>query len=243
MKDRNLDWDGTFNARDLGGLPTRDGLLTRWGALVRSDGLGYLTARGWAALEAHGVRTVVDLRNDDELEPDPGPGAPTVSRVHAPMDDTDDTELWEHIRTNELDGSPLYFPLFLERKPERCAAVVSAVARAAPDGVLFHCGAGRDRTGLIAALLLSLAGVDPDHIVADYEMSTDRLRRLYEARGQPDQGPEIAAILERKQTTAASALRRVIDGLDAEAYLLAAGVPEADLHATRRRLLGPNHTR
>ena len=64
--DRNLVWDGIFNARDLGGLRTDDGYRTRWSALVRSDGPDRLTEVGWTALYEHGIRTIIDLRNDDE---------------------------------------------------------------------------------------------------------------------------------------------------------------------------------
>jgi hypothetical protein len=65
-RDRHLDWEGCCNARDLGGLSTTDGRTTRWGAVARSERLDELTAAGWSALEAHGIRTIVDLRNHDE---------------------------------------------------------------------------------------------------------------------------------------------------------------------------------
>ena len=68
---RHLDWNGCFNVRDLGGLPAADGRLTRWGAVVRADAVDRLTESGWAALQAHGIRTVIDLRNDSELRSDP----------------------------------------------------------------------------------------------------------------------------------------------------------------------------
>ncbi|HEX7299288.1 MAG TPA: tyrosine-protein phosphatase, partial [Solirubrobacteraceae bacterium] len=72
-RDRRLQWDGCANVRDLGGLRVSGGGETRWGALVRADAVDRLTADGWSALEAHGVRTVIDLRNDDELGEDVAP--------------------------------------------------------------------------------------------------------------------------------------------------------------------------
>src|SRR5262249_47969420 len=66
MIGRHLDWAGCVNVRDLGGLPTSDGRTTRWRAVVRADNLDRLTPQGWAALDAYGVRTVVDLREDEE---------------------------------------------------------------------------------------------------------------------------------------------------------------------------------
>ncbi|MEV4898684.1 tyrosine-protein phosphatase, partial [Nonomuraea sp. NPDC055795] len=178
--DRNLDWDGCFNVRDLGGIPVLGGGQIRWRAVIRSDNPERLTPSGWAALTAHGVRTVVDLRNHDERQGDLWARPSDLSTVHVPLDDADDTRFWTYLWDNELDGSPLYYRLFLERKARQCAA---AVARAGPGGVLIHCGLGRDRTGLIAMLLLALAGAGPDHIAADYEQSIPRLPRLFAALG------------------------------------------------------------
>jgi protein-tyrosine phosphatase len=116
---------------------------------------------GLAALGAHGIRTIVDLRNDAKIPP----GA-TI--VHVPLDDVDDTAFWEHCWANDLDGSAPYYQPFLDHTPERCAAAVAAIARAAPGGVVFHCGLGRDHSSLVTLLLLALAGVAPDAIAAGW---------------------------------------------------------------------------
>lgn len=199
---RRLTWDGCFNARDLGDMRTSDGRVTRWGAVVRSDSLNRLTSAGWSALKAHGIRTIVDLRNDEELVPDAAPRPAGLTTVHVPLDDIADTEFWKYLWDNGLDGSPLYYAPFLERKPERCAAAVMAVARARPGGVVVHCGIGRDRTGLVTMLLLALAGVAPDEIAADYELSNNWLRPYWAQAGEEDQVPVIDELLARKETTA-----------------------------------------
>src|SRR5688500_13118153 len=90
--ERHLDWEGCFNVRDLGGLPTRDGRVTRRGAVVRADALDGLTAAGWAALVDHGVRTVVDLRNDDERGADAAARPPGLHTVHIALDASEDRE-------------------------------------------------------------------------------------------------------------------------------------------------------
>ena len=236
--DRHLDWDGCFNARDLGGLSTDDGRQTRWRALVRSDSLDGLTSAGWAALEAYGIRTIVDLLNDEEVEPDVEPRPAELTTVRVPLDDVGDTEFWQHCWDNKLDGTPLYYRPFLERKPAQCAAAVRAIARAEPGGVLFHCGGGRDRTGLVAFLLLALVGVEPDEIVRDYELSNDRLPPLWVARGMRDQRPLIEAALARKNTTARALLLDLLASFDVEAYLRSAGLAEEELAALRDRLVG-----
>jgi protein-tyrosine phosphatase len=195
--------------RDLGGLRTYDGRTTSWGAIVRAGDLDRLTEAGWAALESYGVGTRVDLRNDQERGP----------------------------RPEELDGSPLYYLPFLERKAERCAAAVAAVAGAEPGAVVVHCGAGRDRTGLISVLVLALAGVVPEDIVDDYEVSNLRLQRFWAGRGKDDQSAVIAEILRRKNTSAPELLFDLLASLDIEAYLRSAGLGDDDLAAVRARLL------
>ena len=236
--ERDLDWEGCFNVRDLGGLRTVGGRETRRGAVVRAATLDGLTAGGWSALRAHGIRTIVDLRNDSERDARREPPAAGLTTVHVPLDDVADTEFWQHCWDNELDGSPLYYRPFLERKPECCGAAVAAIARAEPGGVVFHCGAGRDRTGIVALLLLALVGVAPEEIAADYELSNLRLPPFWAARGEADQTAEIEAILSRKGTTARALLLDILATLDAEGYLRRAGVSDDDLVAIRDRLLG-----
>ncbi|MGE0543517.1 MAG: tyrosine-protein phosphatase [Dehalococcoidia bacterium] len=237
--ERHLDWDGCYNVRDLGGLATIDGRRTRRGAVVRADGLDRLTTIGWAALRAHGIRTVIDLRNDDEIVsmPDTAPRPTDLTTIHVPLDDSADTEFWQYCWSNALDGTPLYYQLFLDRKPERCAAAVRAVARAEPGGVVFHCGAGRDRTGLVSLLLLALVGVVSEEIAADYDMSTPRLHPMWAARGMEDQGPMIEAVLARRNTTTRALLLDILASLDADAYLCAGSVSDGDLDAIHARLL------
>jgi protein-tyrosine phosphatase len=178
---RHLDWEGCLNVRDLGGLPAAGGRVTRWGAVVRSDSPAGLTPAGWSALRAHGIRTIVDLRNDDERTT--YSAAAGLDTVHVPLDDLGDTEFWRRIWDDDLDGTPRYYRPFLEHKAERCAAAVAAVADARPGGVLVHCTIGRDRTGLVSLLLLALVGVAPADIADDYELSNPRLEPLRDRSG------------------------------------------------------------
>jgi protein-tyrosine phosphatase len=235
---RHLDWDGCFNARDLGGLRTLDGRTTRRRKVARSDSLDRLTERGWAALRAHGIRTIIDLRNDEEREGRLSPAPPGVATLQIALDDIADAELWERIWADELDGSPLYYRLFMDRKPERCAAAVRAVARARPGGVVIHCSSGRDRAGLISMLLLAVAGVVPPDIASDYELSTANLRALYAELGEEDQGPQIEAVLRSKSTSARTEILAILDAVDVVGYLRSAGLHEDDLEAVGGRLLG-----
>ena len=112
--DRRLVWDGCLNVRELGGLPTNDGRPTRRGAVVRADNLDRLTAEGWTALQDHGVRTVVDLRDAHEhrplLERPDG-----IGLVRVPLDELAGPQWWA--RFGGLDGTPLAFRPYLDHCP------------------------------------------------------------------------------------------------------------------------------
>jgi protein tyrosine/serine phosphatase len=248
-------WEGFFNTRDLGGLPTRSGATTGYGAFFRAADLRFVTEAGWAQARESGVRTIIDLRNADEIRPaeaprtaqagsaaftaaPEGPAAPTgIDRLEVPLDDIDDVGFWQHVNRERLNGTPLYYPVFLRRKAERCAAVIKAIAHTDPGGVLFHCGAGRDRTGLITLLLLALADVEPEAIVADYVLSAEALKALCAAMGTDDEEPVLRTILADKGTTIEEAVVATLDGFDVERYLLDAGVSSDELHSIRTRLL------
>jgi protein tyrosine/serine phosphatase len=236
--DRHLAWDGCFNVRDLGGLPTTDGRITRWGALVRADALDGLSEGGWAALAAHGVRTVIDLRNDDERGADAAPRPASITTVHIPLDVNEDREFWSVWQSGPQFGTPLYYGPHLDRFPERSAAVVAAIARARRGGVALHCGGGRDRAGQVSMLLLALVGVSADVIADDYVLSYERLPARYAARGEEDQGPVLQSYLETQGKTADALIVELLERLDVETHLRQAGLSDEDVAALRSRLVG-----
>jgi protein-tyrosine phosphatase len=235
---RDLDWEGAFNVRDLGGLETRDGRKTRWGAVVRGDSLAGLTSAGWEALLAHGVRTVVDLRNDDERGPDVAPRPPGVRTIHVPLDVIDDTEFWKGWYDSPGFGTPMYYGPHIERFPERSAQALAAIAHAGPGGVAFHCVTGRDRTGQVAMLLLALLGVGAAEIADDYERSAERLAPRFASRGEADPANELREFLAARGTSARELIAATLARLDLEARLLGAGLSGEDLTRIRARVLG-----
>ncbi|MEV7182766.1 tyrosine-protein phosphatase [Kitasatospora sp. NPDC093102] len=232
--DRTLVWDGCLNVRDLGGLPTASGRLTAHRAIVRADNLDRLTAEGWDALLDHGVRTVVDLRNAEEYKP-LLPLPEGVELIRVPLDELAGPARWE--AHGRLDGTPLALRPYLDHCPHAAAALISAIAGTRPGGVVVHCGAGRDRTGLAAVLLLALAGVDRAAIAEDYLLSGPNIRPLYGMLGLPDPYRRIDAVLAEAGTTAEAALAAALDGFDPAGYLLAAGVAPERIAAVRERLL------
>jgi protein-tyrosine phosphatase len=169
--DRDLNWDGCDNVRDLGGLPTLDGRVTRRGALIRSATVDELSPAGLRALREHGVRTIIDLREPDE-RPEPAAG---VETIHIPLDRiAEHPEFWDDWMHGPEFGTPLYYGPYLERFPERIEQVLDAVEQAPPGGVLFHCVGGRDRTGMVAIAALAAVGVTPEAIADDYALGAER---------------------------------------------------------------------
>lgn len=230
---RHLDWDGCCNARDLGGLRTRDGREILRGALVRADALDRLSRGGWDALHAHGVRTVIDLRNEDER------GAavsrpPDLTTVHLALDGMEYRDFWDYWENGPQFGTPLYYGPFLQRFPDRVVSVIAAIARARPGGVLFHCSVGRDRTGLVAVILLSLLGVGNEDIADDYVLGADRVPALASRNDRT----VIEAFLSGHGTSARGLIISLLESLDVEAYLLGAGLTHADIDALRARAFG-----
>ena len=206
---------------------------------MRADSLGRLTEQGWQALLDHGVRTVVDLRNEEERGEDAAPRPAEIETVHVPLDGSRDRAFWKPIEQTAEFGTPLYYRPHLMRKPQLSAAAIAAIARARPGGVVFHCVGGRDRSGQIAMVALSLVGVAPQVISADYDLSRERLRALFAAMEMDDEGAEISAFLAERGTTAAEVVETTLSSLDVEATMRAGGLTDEDLAALRERLLEP----
>ena len=222
---RILSWEGCTNVRDLGGLNTSNSSKTCWGAVVRSDHPAKLTADGWSALYKHGIRTIISLRTHGLVEKDyldTTPQMADITTIEVAIEDFTDTEFIKQWVDTGLWSTPLYYRDALKRWPERHVAAIRAIAQAQPGGVLFHCKRGHDRTGIIALLLLALAGVSPDDIVSDYELSID---------------PEREEILAREHTTTRETLLATLASLDIDGYLIAGGLSQTDLTAIRTRFI------
>ncbi|EHR61418.1 tyrosine-protein phosphatase [Saccharomonospora cyanea] len=227
---RELAWDGCVNVRDLGGL----GKISR-GAVVRMEAPTHLSERGWAAAWGHGVRTVVDLRNSDEIVPNRVPTPPGITTVRAPLDPVG-TPFYEHWMEIDRLASPLYFPVLLAEHPELVINAVRAVANAAPGCVVFHCAGGKDRTGLLALVLLALAGATPEDIIADYLLTYHRMKQRFDELGVRDQLTAVSEFLAEHGTTIENSLTSTVESLTMPEFLLENGLSETELAALLTRL-------
>jgi protein-tyrosine phosphatase len=245
--ERALSWDGCLNTRDLGGHPTEDGRTTRFGAVVRADSIRQLTDAGWEALLDYGVSRIVDLRFHSELALDE-PRDLAVEVVHVPLlPELDDPE-WGEIdpigdaQPDALGSTRAVYLEFLERRRPLFGEAVEAVALAPEGAVVVHCFGGKDRTGLVVALLLRLAGVDLETIGADYALSGQNLREMtaaWVAKAEDDVERERRI---RFGATPAEAMVGVLEELErrygsVRGYLGAAVLSTETIDAAAARLL------
>jgi hypothetical protein len=234
--DRHVQFEACFNFRDLGGYPTVDGHEVRRRALYRSDSLHRLSSSDLEALTTLGIRAVIDLRTTAEVA-ETGRVADHVDRVfkHVPCEDPLDDYL--------LPRSELYLA-FAQARGRQLADAFHFVAH--EDGPLvFHCMAGKDRTGILAALLLATLGVPDNMIAADYALTERRLTPLLAWATEHD--PELAAWLTQVAPTGmldtpADAMLEFLSKLRAEYgtiddYIAGAGVDAQSTQTIRARYL------
>ncbi|HEY8817064.1 MAG TPA: tyrosine-protein phosphatase [Candidatus Dormibacteraeota bacterium] len=240
MPSRRLDWPDCRNTRDLGGLPLAGG-LTRTGMFIRSDNLRSLTPAGQEAMVAYGVTDVIDLRSESEVASSPSPFAtpepfagtpPTYSHL-ALVDDA---------TMRRLAEAPDMFDRYLMMLDHRADAfreIFTALARS-EGAAVFHCFAGKDRTGMVAAMSLALAGVDVASIAADYAETDEQMATRYEewlAAAPPEQVAEMREDLRCPPERIVAVLEYVDQRWGGvEGYLETAGVSSTEIAALRSKL-------
>lgn len=246
MHERAIALDGCFNVRDLGGYPAPDGRWVRWRTIFRADGLHRLSPAGLEGLAELGLRTVIDLRTPAEVDErgrvEAGSG---VAYHHLPMIDVlppaEDLERWlqpryvaEQYAEMLRAGAPaIRQALDLLGDPERYP-------------VAYHCMAGKDRTGILSAVVLGLLGVPDEEIIRDYALSRDGMEALLDwlRETQPEAvaaaGVNVGALVAAEPETMAcflDTLRSEHGGV--EAYVASLGVPRAGDHLRELLLEGP----
>ncbi|WP_371616329.1 tyrosine-protein phosphatase [Streptomyces sp. NBC_00454] len=175
---RHIEFERLHNFRDLGGYRTSEGATVAWGALYRADSLGKLDGADWDRFLGLGIRTVIDLRYPWEADAKgriPEPERFTYANLsieHRPYDQAEidpDLDPWRFLADR--------FAEVAEDGVEEIRAAIELIAEG-PGPAVFHCTSGKDRTGLIAALVLTLLGVDEEQVLADFaltELATARL--------------------------------------------------------------------
>ena len=238
---RHLAIQGTYNIRDLGGYKTRDGSLTRWGTLLRSDKLYHLSPASKQAIIDLGVKTIVDLRYSIEMETEPDDFAHSQVVHYMPM------PLYELSGDGTLPAIPdnleeMYTMILDHRQGQIAKTFRTLFAPGALPG-LYHCTAGKDRTGLMSALILGAVGVPEETIIEDYVLSARYLNHLLDQlRKQAKQMGYDTAWYDRLLTCEPATMRRTLDHLakhygDIHSYLLKTGLSQAELEQYRQALV------
>jgi protein-tyrosine phosphatase len=233
---RALDFPNLLNARDLGGYPTTDGAETRWRSLLRADDLSQLTADGIQALADYGVETILDLRWPEEAVMLPSPVAAALPQVRCERISllTHTEDQWR-LRGREVVKEQ-WKCVVLEHVHAELCDVLGFIAAAPPAPLLFHCVAGKDRTGLIAALLLAVADATPEAIAADYAVSSENLRDSYLSRYPAADHRRILEALRCPEEGAHNMLRFLDAAGGVRAYLGEIGLSRQQIARLRARL-------
>ena len=243
--ERRLPFAGAFNFRDLGGYPTADGRSVRWRTLYRADAVHRLPDEELDVLAERGMRTIIDLRTADEVE---------KGRLH------DEHRGLRHVHLDVLgstwapDDLPadadagqvlgdLYIAM-LTLGTDAFAGALSILADADDLPAVFHCAAGKDRTGVLAAMVLSLLGVDDRVIVADYAISGSNMDRLIE-RLRRDRPEALTAMNDQPSAYLAAppaAMERLLDHVREShgswlGYVHSIGIDDDVVEALRTNLL------
>lgn len=222
QNNRRLLWDACYNVRDLGGYSTIKNKQTRWRAFVRADHLARLTPEGKEALISYGVETIIDLRSDYELDIDPPPFTTMdgqnsfLQYENLPVLDESDKDGMAIL--NRSQSLSEMYCWMLDRFKRNIMRIMNAFVIATKGTTLFHCHSGRDRTGLIAGILLALAGVDYPTIAKDYAISSVYIQPKFEQNltEQPEIMLHLLAYLDKEYG-------------GAKAYLVKSGMPERNL--------------
>lgn len=218
------------NMRDLGGYPTQDGRMTRYHRFIRSDQPAGLTGTELAMLRQAGLTTAIDLRGPGEAAATPS-CLDEVEGVESLRIGFDPNDFWPE----DDEGVDVLYQGLVDGNPA-LPEVFRTIAQA-PGAVLFHCAAGKDRTGVVAAILLMLAGVADADIVADYQVSATYLAAQLAA--MRDIYPDMTAFMGQSKP---EYMVRFLDWFHAkygtaEACLLQAGVTGEEIEAIKAKLL------
>jgi protein-tyrosine phosphatase len=171
--ERNLGFAGAYNFRDLGGYPTAGGARTRWGRVFRSDTLA-LKESDFEVFDCLGIRVVYDLRSDLERATTPNrlpPGDRLVECIPLASEEAVRPAIEAGLKDGEAFLADLYLSM-LEHCAEDFGRILTGLADDSKLPAVFHCAAGKDRTGVVAAVLLSVLGVDEEVVLDDYELTS-----------------------------------------------------------------------
>jgi len=242
---RHIPFEGCFNFRDIGGYPAADGRTVRWGRYFRGGRQDRMSERDRTRLKALGITTQVDLRRPDEVgEQGRGPLETLGARYHnIPVIPEGGTDHLSRLVGDTAISGRRYLG-YLEFGAEPWIRIFNLLADPDHQPLLVHCTAGKDRTGVATAFLLSVLGVERVWIEADYVLTNHEVARQMEfverTNGLPA-GMDRASLMHAAGVPE-NAIGEFLDGLverwgGATGYLRSIGVGDATLEAVRENFL------
>ena len=243
---RHLDLEGAYNVRELGGYRTSSGRTTRWKTFLRADSPHRLTGESQSALLDYGVRTVIDLRRDVELEERPNVFAGSPGVAYHQQDIAGEKPMWElagdPAPEDRTDRRAWGYAMTLDHRRTPIRETLATLSEPGARPALFHCAGGTDRTGIIAALVLGIAGVPSETIVEDYTLSARYLTEMYFAEWE---SPEEGFTWETYQARYCppEVMQKTLQHLDekyggTEGYMRAIGLTTGQIDSLRNALVG-----
>ena len=226
---RRVPLDGTDNTRDLGGYPVPGG-YTAWGRTFRSDAPMNLSAKDIATLRKLGITTHIDLRTADEVQRWPSAVAKLEGfRYHH----VDLCACMQMLPESEEGVAASY--LEMTRQVEPMARIFRIIA-VAEGGLMFHCAAGKDRTGVVAAILLMLAGARREDLLADYILTAAYMREPVKKLAETDPDIPYYVLTPRVEYMESFLDRFLAAHLSARGYLESIGIPAEAIKFITQRL-------
>lgn len=246
MPERHLILEGGFNVRDLGDYPTQDGRVTQWKTLIRAGNLDKISPAAQQQLVDYGLKTIIDLRDEWEVESYPNPFIQSdhVSYVNLPLigNALADSDAWKSEKGSYTEVHELYARYLTHCQPQ-IGAIIEALADS-ENCTLFHCHAGKDRTGIIAALVLGAVGVSNVVVAQDYALSEDQIMHLREEWREyaMEHGQDMARF-ERLHAAKPHTILTMLSALkehygDVAGYLASCGVSQSQIERLQVRFVG-----
>jgi protein-tyrosine phosphatase len=239
MKNPKLNWvrlpiNTVENCRELGGYSTNFGQQTKWHTFLRSSEMSKLSREDIEFLKEYGVRTVIDLRGEDEIETRKNPLAEEVFCEYHNIP-------YITGKASDSDMTPSSSLVDLLKNNKSFKKIMDTIDQAGEGCIVFHCNGGNSRTGLLAMLLLCLAGVEKKDIVSNYEVSYTNLESLHQNDSLFGNIPKEHFYSSRDYILRAyEYILHTYQSVDQ--YLMAKGVEQDVIDRVKRRLLGLSET-
>lgn len=238
---RRLPLDGAYNVRELGGYAIGKNAATAWQCFLRSDGISELTKADIKYLKEYGVKAVLDLRSNAEvqMQPDKMKDDEDIEYIHISfmLEEIKDVTKVDPTKASSSFTLGDFYTQLLKNK-NQVKAIMESIASVKDGIVLFHCSAGKDRTGVVAMLLLGLMGVERQDIITNYEQTFTNLNHDDKFKEELKAKQEYAKFMGSNPKEIEKAILYIEDNYDSyEDYLLSCDISKEVLNLIKNKFI------